>query len=274
MMKCKQCQSLLESYFDRELDAVTAERVSAHVDKCRPCNQELKQLSAELETYQIYEHELDVPPNLWINVQQQIAPQRNSGRLLRFGSMPIALLKQPYLQFRLATSLVVVFFLLLGAFAGNRYLNRNKTVAEQMPTSQPRPPVANPPVSESGEARLSPMVTAQAENNSFAGRPKRATAQTPRSRLRAEENLTQVIHNAEKKYLSAIALIRRDAAQRSPRLDSETRVRLSGALADIDRTILRARNLVRQNPNDPVAVQYMLSAYENKVDVLREMGSY
>jgi hypothetical protein len=31
---------------------------------------------------------------------------------------------------------------------------------------------------------------------------------------------------------------------------------------------------VKKNPNDPVAVRYMLSAYGKKVDVLREMTSY
>jgi phage gp29-like protein len=84
----------------------------------------------------------------------------------------------------------------------------------------------------------------------------------------------QLVREAEKKYLSAIALLTRDAEQRPSRLDSETRAKLNGALVAVNRTILSTRKAVQQNPNDPLAVQYMLSAYEKKVDVLKEMSSY
>jgi hypothetical protein len=50
--------------------------------------------------------------------------------------------------------------------------------------------------------------------------------------------------------------------------------RLDQALASVDRTIAGTRKAVRQHPDDPVAVQYMLSAYSRKVDVLREMIGY
>ena len=42
----------------------------------------------------------------------------------------------------------------------------------------------------------------------------------------------------------------------------------------LDRTIADTRKAVRQHPDDPVAVQYMLTAYAKKVDVLREMVDY
>jgi hypothetical protein len=58
------------------------------------------------------------------------------------------------------------------------------------------------------------------------------------------------------------------------RLDADTKARFEGELADIDRTIASTRVAVRRDPNDPVAVQYMLRAYRKKVDVLREMTGY
>ena len=82
------------------------------------------------------------------------------------------------------------------------------------------------------------------------------------------------MHEAEKKYLRAIALLTRGVEQRPSRLDPETRMKLDGALAAIDRTILSTRKAVRQNPNDPLAVQYMLTAYGKKVEVLKEMSNY
>jgi hypothetical protein len=47
--------------------------------------------------------------------------------------------------------------------------------------------------------------------------------------------------------------------------------RFDASLAEIDRTIKETRQVVRQNPEDPIALQYLLAAYSKKVDVLREM---
>jgi hypothetical protein len=90
----------------------------------------------------------------------------------------------------------------------------------------------------------------------------------------ADRTTAELVRVAEKNYLSAIAMLTRDVAQRPSRLDSETRAKLDGALASIDRTISATRRAVRKNPNDPLAVQYMLTAYAKKVDVLKEMTNY
>jgi hypothetical protein len=63
-------------------------------------------------------------------------------------------------------------------------------------------------------------------------------------------------------------------AKRPSQLDPETRAKLDEALVSIDRTISATRKAVRKDPNDPLVVQYMLTAYAKKVDVLKEMTTY
>jgi hypothetical protein len=49
--------------------------------------------------------------------------------------------------------------------------------------------------------------------------------------------------------------------------------RFDSALTDIDRTIKDTRRVVRDNPEDPIALQYLLAAYSKKVDALRGMSA-
>ena len=84
----------------------------------------------------------------------------------------------------------------------------------------------------------------------------------------------QLIREAEQKYLAAISILSRDVNRHRSQLDAETALRFERTLAAIDRTITDTRRAVREHPGDPVAAQYMLTAYAKKVDVLREMIGY
>jgi hypothetical protein len=81
------------------------------------------------------------------------------------------------------------------------------------------------------------------------------------------------VREAERKYLAAISILARDVDRKQSQIDPETRLKLDQALASIDRTIASTRKAVKERPDDPVAAQYLLSAYARKVDTLREMAS-
>ena len=83
----------------------------------------------------------------------------------------------------------------------------------------------------------------------------------------------QLVREAEQKYLAAIAMLSRDASRKRSQIDPATRARLDQAILSIDRTIAGTRQAVRQHPGDPVVVQYMLSAYARKVDLLRDIAA-
>ena len=82
----------------------------------------------------------------------------------------------------------------------------------------------------------------------------------------------QLVREAEQKYLSAIAILEKDVTRNKSKLDPTMVVRFEKAMVDIDNTIAETRRAVRENPEDPIALQYMLSAYAKKIDVLREVA--
>jgi hypothetical protein len=105
-----------------------------------------------------------------------------------------------------------------------------------------------------------------------AEKPGGVLAQARRPVTPAEPTPQQLVREAEQKYVAAIAILQRDFNQRRSQLDPEVRARFDNALADIDKTIAETRRVVRQNPDDPIALQYLLAAYSKKVDALREMS--
>ncbi|MCA1557660.1 MAG: hypothetical protein LC731_03865, partial [Acidobacteria bacterium] len=89
-----------------------------------------------------------------------------------------------------------------------------------------------------------------------------------------EASPDQLVREAEQKYRAAISLLARDAKRRRTLLEPDVLARFDQTLTAVDRTISETRRAVRQQPDDPVAVQYMLAAYAKKVEVLREMAAY
>jgi type VI protein secretion system component VasF len=84
----------------------------------------------------------------------------------------------------------------------------------------------------------------------------------------------ELVREAEQKYVAAIAMLSRDVNRRRSQLEPEMAARFERTLAAVDRTIADTRRAARQHPGDPVAAQYMLTAYAKKVDVLREIIGY
>ncbi len=102
------------------------------------------------------------------------------------------------------------------------------------------------------------QILAAAQNNELA------------RRQRATERL---VREAESKYLAAIRMLSEDVNRKRTNLDPQVAARFDETLATIDRSIAETRRTVLQQRNDPVAVQYMLSAYAKKVEVMREMAA-
>lgn len=94
----------------------------------------------------------------------------------------------------------------------------------------------------------------------------------PNVQLEGARSADRLVREAEKRYQAAIKILERDVRGRRSQLDAETLARFDETLTSIDRTIAETRKAVRQQGSDPVAVQYMLSAYAKKVEVMREMA--
>lgn len=283
-MKCAECQALVQEYFDGELDQRAAAALSVHLESCSSCRSQLEQLAFEQRTYQSYDRELDVSPALWVKVRERLTKEDNGRTLTLFGGSQIAFSKLLSWRFSAAAAVAVALFAIVVTIGVMKQLNKHEVpkqlaLSSETLSGEKRRPRETDVVSE-------PVNSNEPEGFIKGPQKKRGVvaglwAETVRGKSslvsgnrREPKTPVQFVREAEQKYLSAIALLTRDAEQRPSRLDSETRAKLNGALVAVNRTILSTRKAVQQNPNDPLAVQYMLSAYEKKVDVLKEMSSY
>src|SRR5262245_10796721 len=71
-MNCKECQSVLEEYFDRELERYLNDAVSVILEECEACASALTQMSVEQDVFQSYGNQLEVPKDLWSGIEARI----------------------------------------------------------------------------------------------------------------------------------------------------------------------------------------------------------
>jgi anti-sigma factor RsiW len=278
-MKCEDCRLLIEEYLDLELPPNSASEVGEHLAACPACAAEARGLQLEQETYTKYQPTVQVSPAMWPSIRQRIANdpvQPRNFETASFWSRLGSAVSLPRMS-GWATAGLVIFAIVATAFF-MKYLQRPSApqlVAATAPAEvKPATPVSAP--------TTIPEPSAAVPSSNKAPRPKREFQPANASKLAtlkqfptvAVKSPNQLVKEAEQKYLTAIAMLSRSAGPRRSRMNRETLARLDQAIAAIDRTIAGTRRAVRQHPDDPFAVQYMLTAYARKVDVLREMSAY
>ncbi len=280
-MECEESLALIDQYFDGELGEPTASLVTDHLAACASCERVYGRLKHEQEFYLRHECEAEVSPAFWANVfakaaqeQAQTAPSAWSLARLR-ERLKDTLGEVRALRFSpLLTAALVL--LSIGLTAGvMKYLNaRERAVEPPALARNDSQPLA--PRRSDGNA---PSHAKEASNGGTESKNLTATTSGANVRshdpkpetLRRQPSPDELVRNAEQKYLAAIALLTRDARHRRSRIDPAALAQFDQALASVDRTIVGTRRAVRAHPTDPVAVQYMLTAYAKKVDVLRQM---
>lgn len=294
-MKCEDCQKVLEEYFDGELGERAEVEVRAHLMNCEGCSQALEALGDEQNVYALYVRDADVSPALWAGISARISEEeraRKGSLIERWRRMLAGAFATPRLSPALTFALLV---LSVGATAGlmkymqSRSDNAQPVASKQPDKAQPVPTaIVEQPV-ESADGKEAEPVTGGSEQFAQGGeRNEEKTAPAYRSADRFEgrraaasdtvgfpyeDSPEQLVREAEQKYRAAIALLARDAKRRRTLLEPDVRARFDQTLAAVDQTINETRNAARRQPDDPVALQYMLAAYAKKVEVLREMAA-
>jgi len=279
-MKCEEYRILIEDYVDGALDQKSAARVTAHTSTCAECGSFYRAMSREQEVYASYQRDVEVTPLLWASIENRIKQERTAeprGLISRLRELLAGAFSAPRLSPAFAAALVIIA---IGTtvFVMSR-LNSGgpaKIAVGNGGPSAPAPSVSNPkddaaipaPNADGGGAgnRL-------AENAGEPGSPDtvRTPAANPKNRQKPTLTPAQLVRDAEQKYLTAIAMLSRDVNRRRSQLDPMMLARFDASLSEIDRTIKETRQVVRENPEDPIALQYLLAAYSKKVDVLRGM---
>ena len=311
-MKCEECNtSALEEFLDGEFDQGRAAEMSAHLASCQECALRYDALLNEGVMYGSYERDIEVTPQeMWSGIAARIAatpekPFNGSNPLQKIRAWLMTALVAP----RFSPVLTAAMMLLaIGATAiVMRYMESpiqpspqvaagtTTPTPEQVKIAQPSPeatPIVVPTATQNG----GPSGAAKEQSNE---REKKRQPEPQRKRdaerkpplpannpapilvanqngeqLRRQRVTEKLVRDAEAKYLAAIKMLSEDVNRKRTRLDPQVAARFDETLATIDRSIAETRRTVlQQRSNDPVAVQYMLSAYAKKVEVMREMAA-
>jgi hypothetical protein len=278
-MKCEEYQILIEDYVDGALDPNAAARVTSHTASCADCAAFHEAMSRELEVYSRYQRDVEVTPALWASIETRIkhkAEAQPTGLISRLREQLANAFSAPRLSPAFAAALVIVaigttVFIMSRLnssnpvqVAGNNGSAPSQSGSDNNGGSAPAPTA--PDTGAGGGLASGP--TSPATGTGTVATP----GVTPRIRqTTAKLTPAQLVRDAEQKYLTAITMLSRDVNSRRSQLDPMMLARFDASLAEIDRTIKETRHVVRENPEDPIALQYLLAAYSKKVDVLREM---
>jgi Putative zinc-finger len=276
-MTCKECQSVLETYFDSELSPEAATPVTAHIAVCDRCAESYRRLEFEHDFYLRHQRAPAVSPAFWSEVFEETGRAR--GRL--------ASLREHLVRAREAISevrlgplpIAALLILAIGLTAGvMSFLNAPKLqpalpphIAERTPQKNPGKDTTESTLPVDDKSRDSVQSRGESRKSQVSEKKRSRPIDQVSVALRNRQRPDVLVRDAERKYLTAISLLTRDAERRRSSLDPAVLAQFDQALAAVDRTIAGTRIAVRAHPDDPVAVQYMLAAYARKVDVLRQM---
>ena len=287
-MICKECLPLLESYLDGEVHGQTATLLSKHLSTCSSCMMAYQQLCQEQELYLRYECDVEAAPSFWDEVLARSAVEKGKhagahsfalrGKLAfvfnafntpRFSPVLTAVL----LLFAVALTIGVMKYLSsMHKSSDGAVVVKDSGAAVPSSLGVTRNVDEAPPHME--ENKVSTHVgkaSEDARQQQKGAVGENGLHSTRKAEPRRQSTTDELVHEAERKYMAAIALLSHDVARRRSPLAPDAIQQFNQTLSAIDRTIASTRRAVREHPSDPVAVQYMLTAYAKKVEVLREM---
>ena len=292
-MRCEACLRTMDELIEGALDGSLAREATAHMAMCGPCSQLYANLRYEQELFRKYLLEVEPTPALWANLrlamgkEKVIRASQPQFRLQRWLAIALGGLN---VSPQMATALILLTIgLAIGIMVWRTTVDTSKHQAQNPGVVGVQP---SPEVSREGTHRDSDNTDRRSSTNdndrtirpssTRRGDRKRGiqvSAAGSASRHMIERSpavptVDQVARRAEQEYLSAIKILSRDIKRRRAVISPALLSQLETALAEVDRNIAATRRVAREQPRDPFAVQYLASAYENKVDLLREVTSW
>ena len=271
----KECidEGTLQAWFDGELGSEPAAAVASHVAFCSVCAQAARAVEDEnLLLSQALEPEFaqSIPTESLRNrveavtAGSQIAKSVGSGPSAEHGwwkSLRNLFVPSPQRAFGYAGLAAII---VLSTILGVIYLQRGKVgpVAQIKPappltTPEPSPEVPGPGLGAYQIPKLDGSVV----------RPKKLA---PRKSPGGNTTTVRVLPG-ERSYIRTIATL--NATLKSDRpMRPSLQVEYEHNVALLDQAIEMTRDAARKNPKDPQAAQFMLSAYQSKVDLLNQVA--
>lgn len=254
-------EGTLQAWFDGELPADAAANVTSHVNTCTHCANEAATLKAEhsvLATAMAAEFSQGVPTE---RLRQQLdariaglnAPNRSKVIAPRWTLSSL-------FAFRPLAYASLAAVILLAAFLGLVYFKKNNTTPRNIEVNNQNPPQLPQPSPEPTTVR----VVDQPNPPSSPRTPDKLKRKAAPQRTTEPPFVKQ-----ERDYQTTIARLN-ETFQSKPPLRPSLRVEYEYNLALIDNAIAATRDVARKNPKDPHAAQFMLTAYQSKVDLMNQ----
>ena len=290
-MKCEACLQTMDELIEGALDGSQAREATAHIAMCGPCSQLYAKLRYEQDLYRKYLLDVEPTPAVWANLRLALGEKKviraSQPQFRRQRRLAIALGGLNVTP-QMATALVLLTIgLAIGIMVWRTTIDTSKHQAQNpgvgvQPSSEvnregthrdsditDRQRAAN-----DNERKTQPSSTESGEKGSgihvsAAGRAGRRKF----GRAPVVPTVDQVALRVEQQYLSAIEILSRDIKRRRATISPALLSPLKTALAEVDRNIAATRSAWREQPGDPVAVQYLTLAYEKKLELLREVTS-
>jgi hypothetical protein len=279
----KECldEGTLQGYCDGELSNAAAERAAAHLAECGSCAEAAREVQGEmLLLSSALQPEFDVPvptERLRGRIDDAIAElQSNDGARaypvassshswfgwfndLFFGSSQRAFSYATVAALIVATVVVSVIYLRRGPQTSPSEVVKNGAPAP-LPSPQSSPDVVTPPVPSPGGVKSADIA--------FTPLPRKLL---PRHSVREAESTAKLLPG-EQGYIKTIAALDATIKSNSRPMRAGLQVEYQHNLAVVDNAIAATRAAAQKNPKDADAAQFLISAYQSKVDLMTQVA--
>jgi len=266
-------EGILQAWFDGELAANEAARVVAHLHACAECAANAQTVEADnllLSEALAEEFTAAVPTERLRQRIDTAVAGLNQIRVPAARTPRWSLFTGWFGSLRPLAYASVALIILLAAIAGFIYLKQPKTTVVAN-TNNDKPAVVNPTPQDSPQ---------QAQNET----PKQIKepvlpgptyvayhkTKTVKQNSVTEPDPTSPAWQA-RQYENAIAQLD-DALKTQPPMRPALQVEYEYNMAVIDSAIASTREAAKKNPKDPLANQFMLAAYQSKVDFMNQIA--
>jgi negative regulator of sigma E activity len=265
-------EGTLQAWFDGEWANDEAANLAAHLSNCDQCA--AAATAVEAENLMLSEA---LAPEFAAPVPTERLRQRVDSAVanLRYAPAPIAKKSRlsafaEFFSFRPLAYASVAAMIVLVAIIGFVYLKNQKPTSvannNQSPAVKPSTPEKSPELVKQQSPEQPP--------NSPAPKPVHVAGVHPPKEVRiikpVEPNATSIVWQ-ERQYENAIAKLD-DALKTQPPMRPALQVDYEYNMAVIDSAIKTTRDVAKKNPKDPLANQFMLAAYQSKVDFMNQIA--
>jgi len=268
MRNCIQ-EGTLQAWVDGELAVDQAAKVAAHVNDCLECAESAREVEAEnlIVTERLAtEFSTAIPTERLRERVEKAVNSFNQARVPVVNQLRSRAVRQ-FFSFRTLAYVSIAAAILLGGFVGFGFLTKERSApvtaknnsATQGNSFSPAPPISQSPT-------LEPTPTS-APRKTKAVRGSKAVNRGP-----AYEADARSLSWQEQQYDYAISKLN-EAIKIQPPLRPSLQVEYEYNMAVIDNEIATSREVARRNPSDLQAAQFMLAAYQSKVDLMNQIAN-